>query len=37
MANSRFNALFASTLATFFTFAFVIVAMPASALTGGLS
>lgn len=32
---NRFNALFASTLATAFSFAFVIVTMPVSALTGG--
>ena len=32
---TRFNALFASTLATAFSFAFVIVTMPVSALTGG--
>lgn len=32
---SRFNALFASTLATAFSFAFVLVTMPVNALTGG--
>ena len=35
MTANRLNALFASTLATAFTFAFVLVTMPVSALTGG--
>ena len=35
MTSTRLNALFASTLATAFTFAFVLVTMPVSALTGG--
>ena len=38
MTANRFNALFASTLATVFTFAFVLVSMPANAvLAGGLA
>ena len=35
MTANRLNALFASTLATAFTFAFVLVTMPVSALSGG--
>lgn len=37
MSNTRLNALFASTLATAFSFAFVLVAMPVTALTGTLA
>ena len=38
MAQTRLNALFASTLATVFTFAFVLVTMPVDAvLAGGLA
>ena len=35
MTANRLNALFDSTLTTAFTFAFVLVTMPVSALTGG--
>lgn len=35
MTSTRLNALFASTLATAFSFAFILVTMPVSALTGG--
>ena len=35
MTRTRLNALFASTLATAFSFAFVLLTMPLSALSGG--
>ena len=35
MTSTRLNALFASTLATAFSFAFVLLTMPLSALSGG--
>jgi len=35
MTSTRLNALFASTLATAFSFAFILVTMPVSGLTGG--
>ena len=35
MTSTRLNALFASTLATAFSFAFILLTMPVSALTGG--
>ena len=35
MTSTRINALFASTLATAFSFAFVLMTMPVNALAGG--
>ncbi len=35
MTSTRVHALFASTLATAFSFAFILLTMPVSALTGG--